>query len=197
MGLFKSRGERDLDREVEIRRGVSLLRRTIRDLERNEKGYIEKARRAKQLGDGSQYAFLKQTIKRTASQRLLMERQLLNVETARQLKRQAEAHAQFADAMVAISTGIGAFFGRTDLKKTQQEFLRALDQAQTMEQRMEVFLDMTREAMGQAEPAGAEVVSDEEIDRLVDAAITADESPAIDTEIQKGLHEIRRELGEQ
>ena len=196
MALFKSQRERDLDRELEIRRGIKLIRRTIGELERNEKGYLAKARRAKQLGDSAQYAFLKQTIKRTASQRLLMERQLLNVETARQLKQQAEAHAQFAAAMSAISKGIGEFFGRTDLKQTQQEFARAVNQAETMEQRMEVFLDMTSETMGQT--AGEqEVITDEEIEKMVDAEIASVESPALDEEIRKGLSEIRRELGEQ
>ncbi len=197
MGLFKSRRERDLDRELEIRRGINLLRKTIRDLERSEKGYLEKARRAKQLGDSSQYEFLKQTIKRTAAQRLLIERQLLNVETARQLKQQAEAHAQFASAMGAISAGIGEFFGRTDLKKTQEEFARALDQARTMEERMEIFLDLTGQAMGENAAAGSEPVTDEEIDRMVDARIESEESPQLDEEIKKGLSEIRRELGEQ
>jgi hypothetical protein len=175
---------------------VKLLRRTIRDLERNEKNYLAKARRAKQLGDTSQYDFLKQTIKRTASQRLLIERQLLNVETARQLKQQAEAHAQFASAMSAISKGIGEFFGRTDLKRTQEEFNRALEQAETMERRMEVFLDMTGEAMG-ASAEDSEVISDEEIERMVDAEIASEESPELDAEIKKGLSDIRRELGDQ
>jgi len=196
MALFKSRRERDLDRELEIRRGIQLIRRTIRDLEKNEKEYLVKARRAKQLGDKTQYEFLKQTIKRTASQRLLMERQLLNVETARQLKQQAEAHAQFAAAMTAISRGIGEFFGRTDLKKTQHEFARALEQAETMEQRMELFLDMTSQAMGES-TGEREVVSDEEIERMVDEGIAEDESPGLDDEIKRGLNEIRRELGDE
>ena len=89
MGLFKSRDERRIEREIEVRRGINLIRRNIRDLTRSEQDYIKKAQRSLQMGSQEQLKFLKQTIKRTAAQRRAMERQLLNIETAMQIKNQA------------------------------------------------------------------------------------------------------------
>ena len=48
MPLFKTREERRIEREIEVRKGINAIRANIRDLERNEKEYLAKAKRAKQ-----------------------------------------------------------------------------------------------------------------------------------------------------
>ncbi|MFN0056877.1 MAG: hypothetical protein ACKVX7_00340 [Planctomycetota bacterium] len=195
MALFKSREERRIEREIEVRKGVNLIRRNIRNLERNETDYLQKAKRAHQLGSQQQAAFLKQTLKRTTAQRRMMERQLLSIETAVQIKNQAESHAQFARAMNAVSRGIAEAFGNTDLVATQRDFEQAMAKAQSMEERMDVFLDMTSGAMNGYEGAGDEVVTDAEIDRMVADEVLAEESTGeLDQNIQQGLADVRQEL---
>jgi len=197
MALFKSRRERELDREVAVRRGIHHIRRTIRELERAQEQYVAQARRAKQIGDQAQLGFLRQTIKRTMRQRLLMERQLLSIETARQLKKQAEAHARFAEALIAIGKSMGEFLGGIDLERTQRSFEKALEGARTWEERMNVFLDMVSEqAVSDTEAAAGEEVSDEEIEELIEAGGTEVQTADIDEKIKKALDEIRNELGE-
>lgn len=197
MGLFKSKDERRIEREMEIRKGINLIKRNLRDLERNETDYVKKARRALQMGSQDQLKFLKQTIKRTAAQRRMMERQLLNIETALQIKNQTEAHSQFAQAMRAVSMSIGEMFGSTDLTSTTKEFEKAMSKAQSLEEQMDLFLDMSSSAMGY-EGTGEEVVSDEEIDRLVEDEVVASESGSeLDESIERGLADVRRELGKE
>jgi len=192
MGLFKSREERRLEREIDIRKGVNLVKRNIRDLGKNEKEYLVKARRAKEMGSPEQVEFLKKTLKRTAGQKRLLERQLLNIETAVQIKNQAEAHAGFAKAMNSLACSIGEMFGATNMVKTQKEFEKAMLCAETLEQQMELFLDMSSQSMFGYEPSGEEIVTDEEIDRMVDSS---DSVPAnLDAEIREGLDEIREEM---
>ncbi|MBN1417875.1 MAG: hypothetical protein JXP34_03815 [Planctomycetes bacterium] len=195
MGLFKSREARRIDREIEIRKGINAVKRAIRDLERNEREYIRKAKRSRAIGADDQLAFLKKTLKRTASQRRLLERQLLAIETGQQIKDQAEAHARFARAMNAVSRSIADLFGATDLSRTQRDFEEAMVKAETMEKRMEVFLDATTASMFGETTASDELVTDEEIDRMVDEELAADEEGGLDEEIRKGLGEIERELG--
>ncbi|MGE3165811.1 MAG: hypothetical protein AB7O52_12975 [Planctomycetota bacterium] len=182
---------------MEIRKGINLIKRNLRDLERNETDYVKKARRALQMGSQDQLKFLKQTIKRTAAQRRMMERQLLNIETALQIKNQTEAHAQFAQAMRAVSMSIGEMFGATDLTSTTKEFEKAMSKAQSLEEQMDLFLDMSSSAMGY-EGTGEEIVSDEEIDRLVeDEAVAAESGSELDQSIERGLADVRRELGKE
>jgi hypothetical protein len=197
MGLFKSREERRLEREIEVRKGINLIKRNIRELGRNEKEYLNKARRARELNSPEQLAFLKKTLKSTASQRRLLERQLLNIETAAQIKNQAEAHAQFAKSMNAISRSISEMFGSTDMAKTQKEFERAMAKAESLEQRMELFLDMSNQSMFGYEPSGAEIVTDEEIDRMIAEPTAEEAARTVDREVSKGIEEIRGELGKE
>jgi len=198
MGLFKSPEDRRIERELAIRKGINSIRRNIRDLERNEKEYLKKARRALQMGAPDQVTFLKSALKRTAVQRRAMERQLLNIETALQIKNQAEAHAEFATAMNALSKSIGEMFGSTDFARTQKDFEKAMMQAQSMEERADLFLEMSSASLFGYEGSGEELVSDEEIDRMIEDEAVAEESRSeLDEAIDQGLADVRKELGKE
>jgi len=195
MSLFKSKAERKIERDIQVRQGISQIRRQIKNLEQNEKEWIEKARRAKRLGSDSQLALIKRTIRQTISQRMMMDRQLLAIETASQMKSQAESHASFAKAMAAVSTAIGEVFGTVDLTRTQKNFEMAIAKAESMEERMNILLDMTEGSMS----AGAEgvdegIILDEEIDRLIDSESEGGGRRRLSPEIEKELAEIEREL---
>lgn len=193
MALFKSDEERRIERDMKIRRGIATMKRRLKELARDEKQFIAKARRARQIGDESQFQFIKSSLKRTAASKKIIDRQLLTIETAFQLKNQAEAHAEFAKSMNAVSTAIGAAFGETDLEKTQVEFQKAMAQAENMEQRMELFLDMAEATTPESMTADG-LVSDEEIDSLIADEIERVESSGLDREISEGLSEIEKEL---
>ncbi|MCX7703507.1 MAG: hypothetical protein N2234_05345 [Planctomycetota bacterium] len=194
MALFKSKSQRRIEREMEIRKGINSIRRHIRFLKKHESDYLKKAVQAKQMDDILQYNFLKSVLKRTATQRRLIERQLLSIETAVQMKNQAEIHSQFAAAMGAISRAISDAFGSTDLTRTQQQFEKAMAQAETMEERMELFLDMAQDSMMTAGETTSELVSDEEIEQMVNDELSHLEGGELDKEIKEGLSEIEREL---
>jgi hypothetical protein len=194
MRLFKSREEKRIEREIQIRKGINQIKKNIRDLERNEKEYVQKARRAMELGSGEQVEFLKKTLKRTASQRRLMERQLLNIETAVQIKNQAEAHAGFARAMNALARSIRESFGAADMARTQKNFEMAMAQAGTLEEQMELFLDMSSQSMFGYEPSGEEIVTDDEIDRMVASAPGEKSLEKVDRDVSQGLREIHEQL---
>ena len=141
---------------------------------------------------------LKKTIQRTATQKRALERQLLNIETASQIKNQAEAHAQFASSMNAVSKSIAEAFGSTDLLETQKEFEKAMVKAETLEQQMELFLDMSSSSMFGYESSSDTLVSEEEIDRMIEDEAVAEESTSeLDQAIADGLEDVRKELGKE
>lgn len=194
MGLFKSREEKRIEWEITVRKGLNRIRRQIRSLEKNERGYIEKAKRARGMGSEDQVRFLKQTLKKTAGQRRLLERQLLNLETAAQIKDQVEANAAFAEGMGAVSKAIGQMFGAVDLTKTQARFEKAMAQAESMEERISLFMDMSAESMLGYEGDSDELVTDEEIDRLLSEEAAREEGARQEQEIAEGLRAVREEL---
>ncbi len=190
MALFKSSEERRIERDIKIRQGVRRIERAIREQAQFQDEFVRNAQRAKQMGDMAQYQFIRNSLKKTATIRKILERQLLAVKNALLIKRQAEATADFTKAMGTMAVEIGRLFGETDLVKTQAQWEKAMLQSQTMEERMGMFLDSIEDIAAQdVASASAETVTDEEIDRLIDAEADATQA----RELQR-LEGLRAEL---
>src|SRR5678809_1278309 len=95
----------------------------------------------------------------------------------RLIQQQAAASQQFAESMNLMAHEIGRVFGEMDLTKTQAQWEKAVAQAGSMEERMELFLD----SMESAATSGASVsarddgVTDDEIDRMIQTEVLASE----------------------
>lgn len=176
MALFKTNEERRIERDIKIRQGVRRIEKSIREQGKFQDEFIRNAQQAKKIGDDSQYKFIRNSLKKTAVIRKMLERQLLSVKNALIIKRQAEASADFSQAMGIMAAEIGRLFGETDLVKTQGDWEKAMAQSQSMEERMGMFLDSVEDMAAQdmeMSPAG-ETVTDDEIDRLIDAETEAE-----------------------
>lgn len=182
MGLFKSAEERRIERDIKIRQGIRRIEKAIREQAKFQDEFIKNTKNAKKIGDQSQYAFIRNSLKKTATIRKMLERQLLAVKNALIIKRQAEASADFASSMGLMANEIGKLFGETDLVKTQGDWEKAMVQSQTMEERMNMFLDSIEDMASQdAELSSSdEVVSDEEIDLLIEAESEAEHQREMD-----------------
>jgi len=190
MALFKSEEERRIERDIKIRQGIRRIEKAIREQGQFQDEFVRNAQRAKQMGDTAQYQFIRNSLKKTATIKKMLERQLLAVKNALLIKRQAEASADFARAMATMAVEIGKLFGQTDLIRTQADWEKAMLQSQTMEERMSMFLDAVEDMAAQdVSQAPAEAVSDEEIDRLIEAEGQAAQA----REVQR-LEGLRAEL---
>lgn len=191
MGLFKSSEERRIERDIKIRQGIRRIEKAIREQAAFQDEFVRNAQRAKQMGDTAQYQFIRNSLRKTATIRKMLERQLLAVRNALLIKRQAEASADFTQAMGTMAVEIGRLFGETDLVKTQAQWEKAMVQSQTMEERMSMFLDSIEDvAARDTAAAPSEAITDEEIDRLISAEADAEQAK----EVQK-LADLRAELG--
>src|SRR5437016_10671055 len=164
MGLFKSKDERRIEREMKIKSGLRSIERSIRQQEKFAEDFIKNARHAKQIGDQGQYAFIRSALKKTAAVKKMLERQLLAMKNAMLIQQQAAASQQFAESMNLMAKEIGQVFGQMDLTKTQAQWEKAVAQAGSMEERMEIFLDsMEQSGVAQDPTASKEsLITDEE-----------------------------------
>ncbi|GMU23232.1 MAG: hypothetical protein AMXMBFR13_33140 [Phycisphaerae bacterium] len=175
MALFKSNEERRIEREMKIRQGIRRIERAIREQGKFMDEFVQNARRARSIGDNKQYQFIRNSLKKTAVIRKVLERQLLAVKNALLIKRQAEASADFTQAMGLMAAEIGKLFGETDLVRTQADWEKAMVQSQTMEERMNMFLDSVEDIAEQdAQMTTSESIADEEIDRMIEAEAEAE-----------------------
>jgi hypothetical protein len=195
MGLFKSKEERRIEREMKIKAGLRAIEKSIRQQDKFAADFIKNAQRAKQIGDQNQYAFIRNALKKTAAVKKMLERQMLSIKNAMLIQQQAQAGAEFAQSMNIMAQEIGRVFGELDLTKTQADWERAVAQAGSMEERMDVFLESMESTAGQTTSAGTtELVSDAEIDRMIEADVLAAEQKEI-AGLDALESEIAKELG--
>jgi hypothetical protein len=196
MGLFKSKEERRIESEMKIRQGIRSIERSIRQQEKFAEDFIKNAQNARKIGDNQQYLFIRSGLKRTAAIKKMLERQLLAIKNAMVMHQQAEASRTFAESMNVMSREIGRIFGEMDLTKTQAQWEKAVSQAGSMEERMQIFLDsMEQSAISAGTGAAPEgLVSDEEIDRMIQADLVASEKAELG-KLDQLESEIAKELG--
>jgi len=194
MGLFKSKDERRIEREMKIKAGLRSIERSIKEQERFAEDFVRNARQAKKIGDQQQYAFIRNSLKKTATIKRMLERQLLAMKSAMLVQQQARASAKFAESMNLLSGEIAAAFGQTDLTQTQANWEKAVAQASTMDERMDLFLDSMETAGGAVTSGESSGVSDEEIDRMITADVLAEEKNEM-AKLDELESEIEKELG--
>ena len=196
MGLFKSKDERRIEREMKIRAGMRNIERSIRQQEKFADDFVKNAQHAQRIGDQGQYAFIRSALKRTATTKKMLERQLLSMKNAMLIQQQAKASQQFAESMALMAADISKTFGEMDLTKTQGQWEKAVAQAGSLEERMDMFLDSMESSATSAGPASAkeELVSDAEIDRMIQADVLAAEKTELG-KLDQLESEIAKELG--
>jgi hypothetical protein len=195
MGLFKGKDERRIEREMKIRSGMRAIERSIRQQEKFAEDFIKNAQHAKKIGDQGQYLFIRNALKKTATVKKMLERQLLAIKNAMLIQQQAAASQQFAESMNLMAKEIGRTFGEMDLTKTQAQWEKAVVQAGSMEERMEIFLDsMEQSALSGSTTSSSEAVTDEEIDRMIQADVLASEKSEL-SKLDELESEIAKELG--
>lgn len=168
MGLFKSKEERRMERDIKIRQGIRRIEKSIVEQNKFTDEFVKNARQAKQIGDMASYQFIRNSLKKTAAVKKLLERQLLAVKNALLIKRQAEASSDFAGAMKIMAAEVSNMYGETDLVKTQMDWEKAMMQSQSMEERMEMFLDGIQDGAAADVNATSEAISDDEIDAMIE-----------------------------
>jgi hypothetical protein len=195
MGLFKSKDERRVQREMRIRSGLRSIERSIRQQEKFADDFIRNAQHAKRIGDQGQYLFIRGALKKTASVKRMLERQLLAMKNAMLIQQQARASQQFAESMGLMAREISQVFGELDLTKTQAQWEKAVNQAGSIEERMDLFLDaMEQSAQTAPQASSTDQVGDEEIDRLIAADVAASERAELG-KLDELESEIAKELG--
>ena len=193
MGLFKSKEERRIEREMKIRQGVRAIEKSVRQQQKFAEDFIKNAQQAKKIGDDGQYQFIRNALKKTATVKKMLERQLLSIKNAMLIQQQAAASQQFAESMALMAKEISRTFEEMDLTKTQADWEKAVTKASTLEERMDLFLDAMQDS-SLAPAASHEAVSDDEIDRMIDADVLASEKAELG-KLDELESEIAKELG--
>lgn len=190
MGLFKSSDERRIERDMRIRAGLRAIERAVAKQEKMTEELAGAAQKSKQAGDGAQYHFVRNALKRSAGLKKVLQRQLLAMQNAVLIQEQARATGQFAAAMAELARDISATGGEVDLARTMADWEKAVQQAGTMDERVDLFIQSMQTAPVDGAAAG---VSDAEVDELIDADVLAAQQTEL-AELDDLQRQIAREL---
>ena len=194
MGLFKSKQERRIEREMKIRAGLKGIERAIRQQEKFAADFIKNAQHAQRINDTQQYTFIRQALKRTAGMKRLLERQLLCMKNAMLVSEQAQATQQFCQSMELMSRQINDVFASVDMTKSQAQWQSAMNKATSLEQRAELFLDSIETGPATDSPAAdSTAITDDEIDRMINADVLAEQHSEL-ASLDELDQQITREL---
>ncbi|MCU0916788.1 MAG: hypothetical protein MUC88_19850 [Planctomycetes bacterium] len=193
-GLFKSRQQRQLERDMAIQNVVDLHKRRIRDLNKHERGYCEKAIRAKRQGDKVNYEKLARMLVQTINERRRVESALLTFEALVQTKDKIESYGQFAKGLQAATRSISAVFRNVDLSKTVTELNMAMARAKQMDRTMTMVLDRVSDSAIVGEYEGDEEAVDiQQIDSMLSERAQIEEGQ-VDGKIDEMLSQIESQL---
>jgi len=193
-GLFKSKQQRQLERDMAIQGVLDLHKRRIRELNKHERGYCEKAIRAKRQGDKGNYQKLAKLLVQTMNERRRIESALLTFEALVQTKEKIEGYGQFAKGLQAATKSISSVFKNIDLAKTINELNMAMARAKQMDRTMSLVLDRVSDTAFEGEYEGEEeAVSFEQIDSMITERAQMAESQ-VDGKIDEMLGEIENQL---
>jgi hypothetical protein len=167
LGFIKTREERRMERDIQVRQWLAHMRREIKAAQKNELDYIAKARIAHQRGFGDQFALLKANIRRVRARQIALERRILAIETALQMQVEAESNKVFAESMNAISKSIGELFNARDMAKMEANFEKAALQAQSVEELTQNFIESFTNDMTEPDMEPGDDTSDDELNRLI------------------------------
>ena len=193
--LFKSTRQREIERDINIQRSLSQHKQQINKLTQHERQYMEKAQRAKKMGDTVNLRQLCRLIAQTTNQRRAIESQLLHFETLVQTRERAKLFGEFAKGMKAMSLSIRDTFQEFNVEEIMRDLDTTLVQTTQMENAMSMVLDRVS-AISDMQITGEEAVSAEDIEKI----ITGQEIAALDTidkEIDACLKAIDQKLQNQ
>jgi len=193
-GLFKSRQQRQLERDMAIQNVIDLHKRRVRDLNKHERGYCEKAIRAKRQGDKVNYEKLSRLLVQTINERRRVESALLTFEALVQTKDKIESYGQFAKGLQAATKSISAVFKNVDLSKTVTDLNMAMSRAKQMDRTMTMVLDRVSDSAFVGEYEGDEEAVDvSQIDSMISERAQVEEGQ-VDGKIDEMLSQIENQL---
>jgi hypothetical protein len=190
--LFKSKRQREIERDINIQRSLSLHKQQVNKLAQHERQYMEKAQRAKNMGDNVNLRQLCKLMAQTTNQRRAIESQLLHFETLIQTRDRAKLFGEFAKGMKAMSLSIRDTFQEFNADEIMRDLDMTLAQTSQMENAMTMVLDRVSAATD-IQVAGEDACTAEMVLESINKQETA-MSDSLDKEIEASLKAIEQKL---
>ena len=192
MVLFKSKRQRELESEIQVRQSKARIERFIRNTKKVEHRYWHLGKQALRLGDREQFSQLAGALLRAREQANQWERYLLQLETLSIRREEVTATGEFIKGISAVTTSILRGASPEQIAAMQLKMEQALVKAEALHELMSVAMDSSADTVFSSgdldEPRLDEVAGQ------MHAEAAADERSDYDQRIAHGLKQIEEQM---
>lgn len=192
MLLFKSKRQRELEAEIQVRQSKARIERFIRNCRKVQQRYWDLGKQALRLGDREQYERLAGALLGAREQGSYWERYLLQLETLSVRREEVAATGEFIKGIAAVTTSILRGASPQQVAAMQTKIEQALVKSEALQELLAVAMESS---------AGAVFASDQLDDRKLDevarqmtSEAEADESRGYDDRISRGLKDVEEAM---
>ncbi len=196
-GLENRKQEKEIEREMQARRGKMQVQRHIKKQQEMAKKLWDLGKRAMLLGDEKQFQQIGKQYLWTLSDVKRWERYLVTFEAIEARRDQAKSVAEFMGSVSAMSKSMLAGAKPAEMAKTQREVELALAKAQNLEQTMDYLMEATDQSVFSIdELSDMDMYSSfKEMEKAMKAEAEATPPSAdLDARINEGLKKIEEEM---
>ncbi|MDO4628449.1 MAG: hypothetical protein Q4C70_04630 [Planctomycetia bacterium] len=193
--LFKSKEQREREREMEIRSCISKQRQMSNRLRKDERRFMEMALRAKKENDTKNFKIASGLVAQTIMKRRAIDSQLLHFEIVLQIRDQAKLFGEFGQGMKAMAKSVNEVFTEFNDGQMIQDLDNILQQNLSMEDMMNSVLDrITETSDSLTSDAAAQGITGEVVEKMLTGT---EEMSSSDNEIDAQLKAIEAQLANQ
>ena len=194
--IFKTAKERrqeaEMEREVQVRMSKARLQRHIQKQKKMAVRLRSFAKRALAINDDARFRQVGRQLLWTQKDILRWEKYLLSLEILQARRDQANASVELIDAIKAMSESMTEMAGPQDMAELQRELETGLAKASTLNERMEVMMEVMDATVSADTLVEEDQLSDLKANLTED--VVREEASEFDREIEDGLRQIRKEL---
>jgi hypothetical protein len=191
--FLKSKEEREMELRVKTRQVIRSLKGQIHEFEKLRRRFVEKVRRADELGDAEQKRRYARACAGVEMRRNRTERQLLQLEGLQTIKDLVKVDGEFAELAIEMGRAMQGYLDPETIAKMELELQKGIARGEEVGSMMASVMDTVGDGImsfgqdigeGDADAIAAKILAE------------ADEADTADAEEQIGeeLAEIRREI---
>jgi len=196
--LFKSpeerREEKELGRDVQVRMGMTRIRRHIGHQKEMVGRLTDLAKQALKINDQERFRQVGKQLLWTRRDIQRWEKYILSLEMLQARRDQVRSSVDIMQAIKAMSESLSELAEPKEMAKLQLEMEKGLARATSLDERMEVMMGMMDSALDAGVPADEKALG--ELEASLSESVAAEEASAFESQIEEGLRDIRKELEE-
>ncbi len=192
MLLFKSKRQRELESEIQVRQSKARIERFIRNTKKVEHRYWELGKQALRLGDREQFSQLAGALLRAREQANQWERYLLQLETLSIRREEVAATGEFIKGISVVTSSILRGANPEQIAAMQIKMEQALVKAEALQELMSVAMESSADTV-----FASGDLDERRLDELAGQMQTetvGDEQADYDQRIAQGLKQIEEQM---